>query len=366
MCSHPKGILDVEWYSALAAPARLIVLTRPQIGRKERTGCEKTFVESTLVILFVSVNELCVHIPKESSMWNDIQHSRFRLGPWNWLDLRWDELRDPDAAHLLLKATLVISFVLVNELCVHVPKEFSTWNDIQHSQLWLGWWNRLGLRWGERRRSGIEKTFVESTLVILFVSVNELCVHIPKEFSMWNNIQHSQLRLGSWNWLGLRLGERRDPEAEHLFLKASLVILFVSVNELCVHIPKELSMWNDIQHSQLRLGSWNWLHFRWVEMRGPEAEHPFLKATLVILFVSVNELCVHNPKESSMWNDIQHSQLRSGAWNWLEPRWGEQAREWNLFWKPSQSFYLYWFMNSVFTSQRNSRCGIIFSTRSSN
>ena len=41
-------------------------------------------------------------------------------------------------------------------------------------------------------------------VVILFVSVNELCVHVPKEFSMWNDIQHSQLRLGSCNWLDLR------------------------------------------------------------------------------------------------------------------------------------------------------------------
>ena len=95
---------------------------------------------------------------------------------------------------------------------------------------------------------------------------------------------------------------RKDPEAEH-FLKATLVILFVSVNELCVHVPKEFSMWNDIQHSQLRLGSWNWLDLRWGEKI--RKRNTFLKATLVILFVSVNELCVHVPKEFSMWNNIQ-------------------------------------------------------------
>ena len=53
---------------------------------------------------------------------------------------------------------------------------------------------------------------------------------------MWNGIQYSQLRLGPLNWLDLRLGEktrRRDT-----FLKATLVILFVSVNDLCVHVPR--------------------------------------------------------------------------------------------------------------------------------
>ena len=39
--------------------------------------------------------------------------------------------------------------------------------------------------------------FVEKSERVLFVSVNELCVCVLKEFSMWNNIQRSQLRLGS-------------------------------------------------------------------------------------------------------------------------------------------------------------------------
>ena len=140
----------------------------------------------------------------------------------------------------------------------------------------------------------------------------------------------SQLRLGSWNWLDLRWGEK--IRKRNTFLKATLVILFVSVNELCVHVPKEFSMWNNIQHSQLRLGSWNWLDLRWGEKI--RKRNTFLKATLVILFVSVNELCVHVPKEFSMWNDIQHSQLRLGSWNWLDLRWGEKIRKRNTFWKP--------------------------------
>ena len=39
---------------------------------------------------------------------------------------------------------------------------------------------------------------------------------------------------------------RKDPEAANGFLKATLVIVFVSVNELYVHVPKEFSMWNNI------------------------------------------------------------------------------------------------------------------------
>ena len=167
-----------------------------------------------------------------------------------------------------------------------------------------------------RRKIRKRNTFLKATLVILFVSVNELCVHVPKEFSMWNNIQHLQLRLGSSNWLDL--GRGKKIRTQNTFLKATLVILFVSVNELCVHVAKEYSMWDDIQRSQLRLGSRNWLDLR----RGEKIRkrNTFLKATLVILFVSVNELFVHVPKrEFSMWNNMQHSQLRLGPWNLARP-----------------------------------------------
>ena len=85
----------------------------------------------------------------------------------------------------------------------------------------------------------------EFNLVILYVSVNELCVHV-------RNIQHSQPRLGSWNWLDLKWGER--TRKRDTILKATLAILFVSVNELCAHVPKEFLMWNNVQHSQLQLG----------------------------------------------------------------------------------------------------------------
>ena len=164
----------------------------------------------------------------------------------------------------------------------------------------------------------------------LFVSVNELCVHVPNEFSMWNNIQHSQLRLGSWNWLDVRWGEQ--IRKRNTVLKATLVILFVSVNKLCVHVPTEFSMWNNIQPSQLRLGSRNWLDFRWGE-KIPK-RNTYSKATLVIFFVSVNELCVHVAKKFSTWNDIQQSQLRLGSWNRLDFRWGEKIRKRTTFWKP--------------------------------
>ena len=149
---------------------------------------------------------------------------------------------DPEAEHLFLNATLVMLFVSVNELCVHVAKEFSMWNDIQHSHLRLGSCNWPDLRWGEKIRK--RNTFLKATLVILCVSVNELCVHVPKEFSMWNDIHHSQLQLGSWNWLDFGWGEK--IRKRNTFLKATLVILFVSVNEPCVRVPKEFSTWNDI------------------------------------------------------------------------------------------------------------------------
>ena len=144
------------------------------------------------------------------------------------------------------------------------------WNDIQHSQLRLGSWKWLDFRWGEKIRK--RNTFLKATLVILFVSVNELCVHVPTEFSMWNNIQPWQLRLGSWNWLDFRWGEK--IRKQNTFLNATLVIVIVPVNELCVHVPTEFSMWNNIQHLQLRLGSWKRLDFRW-GTKDPEAEHFF-------------------------------------------------------------------------------------------
>ena len=70
---------------------------------------------------------------------------------------------------------------------------------------------------------------------------------------MLNNIQHSQLRLGTWNWLGFRKG--KGIRNQTTFSKATLVTLFVSANDFCVHVLKEFWMWNIIQHSQLRLGS---------------------------------------------------------------------------------------------------------------
>ena len=173
------------------------------------------------------------------------------------------------------------------------------WNNIQPSQCRLGSWNWFCVRWGE----GIRKrdTFLNATLVIVFVSVNKLYVHVPKEFSIWNSIQHSQLHLGSLIWFDVRWGERirkRDTR-----LKATLIALFVSVNELYVHVPKTFSMWNNIQHSQLRLGSWIWLDFRWWG-ESTRKRDTLLKATLVISFVSVNKRCVHFPNEFSMWNNI--------------------------------------------------------------
>ena len=71
-------------------------------------------------------------------------------------------------------------------------KNSPCWNDVQHSPLRRGSWNRLEL--DELKRSG-SGTLFESHLSQL-VSFNELCVHVPKEFSMWNIIQHSQLRRG--------------------------------------------------------------------------------------------------------------------------------------------------------------------------
>ena len=50
----------------------------------------------------------------------------------------------------------------------------------------------------------LETLWTEKSERVLFVSVNELCIHVPKEISMWNDTQHSQLRLGSCNSLDLR------------------------------------------------------------------------------------------------------------------------------------------------------------------
>ena len=161
--------------------------------------------------------------------------------------------KDPEAEHFL-KATLVISFVSVIEVCVYVSKEFSMWNNIQPSWLRLGSWNYgIGSKLDEAEGSGSGATFLKATLVISFVSVNGLYVHVQKEFSMRNNIQHSQLWLGSWNRLDVRWGEK--IRNRNTFFKATLVISFVSVIEVCVHVPKVFSMWNNIQPSRLRLGS---------------------------------------------------------------------------------------------------------------
>ena len=181
-----------------------------------------------------------------------------------------------------------------------------------------------------RRNNPKAEYLFESHLIHLVLSVDEPCVHVLKEFSMWNDIQPSQLRLVSWNWLNRRRGE--TIRKRNTFLKATLVILCVSINELCVHVPKEFSLWNDIQPSQIRLGSWNWLDPRSGETIWKR--HTFLIATLVTLFVSCNDLCVHVQKGSTMWNDIQHPQLRLGSWNWCTFRWGERIRKWNTFWKP--------------------------------
>ena len=109
--------------------------------------------------------------------------------------------------------------------------------------------------------------------------MNSVYVHVPKEFSMWNNIQRLQLRLGSRNWLYRGWGEK--IRKQNSFFESHLGhFLFVSVNEPCVHVPKEFSMWNNIQRSQLRLGSWNWLDFRWGEKI--RKRYTFLKATLVV------------------------------------------------------------------------------------
>jgi hypothetical protein len=136
------------------------------------------------------------------------------------------------------------------------------WKNTQHSQLHLSPWILRAPRRGQKIRKW--DACLKATLVMLFVFVNRHCVHIPKGFSMWNNIQRSQLRLGPWNWLDLRRGQnirKRDTS-----LKATLVMLFVSVSGLCVHIPREISMWNNIQRSQLHLGPWNWFDLRWGHM----------------------------------------------------------------------------------------------------
>ena len=91
------------------------------------------------------------------------------------------------------------------------------WNGIQHSPLRLGPLIWLDPKWGEKTRK--RNTLWKATLVILCVSVNDLCVHVPKEFSMWNGIQHSQLRLGSLN-LARLLDEAKRPGSGTRLLKA--------------------------------------------------------------------------------------------------------------------------------------------------
>jgi hypothetical protein len=57
---------------------------------------------------------------------------------------------------------------------------------------------------------------------------NTLCsFKLLKLFKFRNTIQHSQLRLGSWNWLDLRRGEK--IRKRNTFLKATLVISFICI-----------------------------------------------------------------------------------------------------------------------------------------
>ena len=72
---------------------------------------------------------------------------------------------------------------------------------------------------------------------------------------MWNNTERSQLRLGPWNYLDSGCAETVGKRK--IFLRATLVISALPFNELCVHVLKEFSRWNDIERLQLRLGPWN-------------------------------------------------------------------------------------------------------------
>ena len=176
---------------------------------------------------------------------------------------------------------------------------------------------------------------------------------------MWNIIQRSQLRLGPWNWLGLRWGKKimkRNASFEsHLGH-----LICIGQWTLCSRPKRILDVkWYSAIATPARLVEFAWPWMCWsmnsvfmsqrnsrcemifsdrssVYARGidstlDEAKRsgtgtPLFQATSFILFVSVNELCVHVPQELSMWNIIQRSQLRPGLWNWLGLRWGEKIR----------------------------------------
>ena len=71
-------------------------------------------------------------------------------------------------------------------------------------------------------------------------------------------------------------------------MRGTLVNLLVTFNELCVHVPKEFSMWDDVERSQLRRGSWNWLDSGCVEKS--RKRDTFMSATLASLLATFNEL----------------------------------------------------------------------------
>ena len=80
---------------------------------------------------------------------------------------------------------------------------------------------------------------------------------LPVDFYiLWGGYQSCDWRR-SWNWLDSRCVKKIWKR--NAFLRATLVNLRVTFNELYVHVSKEFSMWDDIERSQLRRGSWNWL-----------------------------------------------------------------------------------------------------------
>ena len=81
-------------------------------------------------------------------------------------------------------------------------------------------------------------------LSYLFVSFNGLCSHAPEAFSMRNNVEHSQLRWGSWNWPDSRCVETTRKHSK--FLRAPLAILFTPFNGLCIYVSEACSMWNNV------------------------------------------------------------------------------------------------------------------------
>ena len=58
LCSRPKGILDVEWHLALAAPARLMKLAQPYIRRNDPEA-EHLFESHLCHFLCISQRTLC-------------------------------------------------------------------------------------------------------------------------------------------------------------------------------------------------------------------------------------------------------------------------------------------------------------------